>query len=170
MRLQDMSVDRSHMFGAVKCKATDDRDGDVEMDCSEEKSDFDADRKYTLTRTYTAPDDRGNTTSVVQMITVWCPKACNDDNALTAKMDVNATPNPFREESMIAFTPIASGKAVVEITDLQGRKVAELYNGQVELDVPVKLAFRPAENSSGIFIYRITLNGEVVQGRMLFQP
>lgn len=64
----------------------------MEVDYSEEKSDFDADRKYTLTRTYTAPDDRGNTTSVVQMITVWCPKACKDDKGRTAKMDVNARP------------------------------------------------------------------------------
>ncbi|MBK8499248.1 MAG: T9SS type A sorting domain-containing protein [Flavobacteriales bacterium] len=168
--VQDISVTCDAIPEPMKCKATDNCDPDVAVEYTEEKGGFDEDCKYVLTRTYTATDDCGNSASVVQYITVWCPKACKKESALTAKMDVSATPNPFRHESMIGFTPLTSGKATVEITDMQGRKVAELFNGQVERDVPVKLTFKPVDGNGGIYLYRVTLNGEVQQGRMLYQP
>jgi len=40
----------------------------------------------------------------------------------------------------------------------------------VEAGVPVRLTFHPADNSGGMFLYRIRLNGEEIRGRILFQP
>jgi hypothetical protein len=63
-----------------------------------------------------------------------------------------------------------AGDAVVEVYDMQGRRIAELYRGMVSKDQALRLTFQPVENGGGTFLYRILLNGNEVRGRMLFQP
>ncbi|HRD53128.1 MAG TPA: T9SS type A sorting domain-containing protein, partial [Flavobacteriales bacterium] len=150
-----------------KCEATDNCSAEITYDVVDEKSEMDKDGKYLITRTYYAMDDCGNVSTQVQVITVWCDKKPGQS---TAKMIASAWPNPFREESQINLEAKESGTAQVVVTDLQGRVVAELFNGHVEAGATLLLPFRPAERNGGAYIYRIRLNGEELMGRMLAQP
>ena len=85
-------------------------------------------------------------------------------------MKASVSPNPLRNDTHIDFTAPVAGDAVVEVYDMQGRRIADLYRGVVAKDQALRLNFRPVENGGGTFLYRILLNGEEVKGRMLYQP
>ncbi|MBK9175985.1 MAG: hypothetical protein IPM46_06515 [Flavobacteriales bacterium] len=168
--LEDLVIECDELPEPVECEATDNCDSDVEVTVEDVKGDYGKDCKYTVTRTYTATDDCGNSTSVTQSIVMWCPKKDCDNFILASKMSASASPNPFREQSTITFTAAESGVAQVVITDLMGRRVAELFTGHVEKDVPMSLTFQPTEKNGGTFLYRIQLNGQETIGRLMAQP
>ncbi|MBK6831681.1 MAG: hypothetical protein IPG92_13490 [Flavobacteriales bacterium] len=169
--VKDTEVDCHNVPKPVKCEVTDNCDTEVVVTVEDEEGATDEVGKYVITRTYSATDDCGNTTTIVQLITVWCDKKpSKDDGTFNPKILASVAPNPFREESTITFRAVERGTAQVEVTDMHGRKVADLFNGRVEAGVPVRLTFHPADNSGGVFLYRIRLNGEEIHGRMLFQP
>ena len=85
-------------------------------------------------------------------------------------MVVSSTPNPFRFQTKIAFVAPEAGHSLVEVYDLQGRRVAELFNSTVTKEQAVSVEFQPEYNGSGTFIYRIVLNGKEQRGRMVYQP
>ena len=156
-----------------KCEASDNCSAEVTITVEEEKGEQDEDGKYVITRTYIAIDECGNTSTQVQLITVWCDKKEEDGKGPVQagiKMVASAWPNPFREESSISITAQESGLVQVIVTDLQGRVVSELYNGHVEAGAMVVLPFRPAERNGGAYLYRVRLNGEELMGRILAQP
>jgi hypothetical protein len=102
---------------------------------------------------------------------VSCPKACKKESLLSAaKMSVSAWPNPFRHESTITLEAEESGHAQVIVTDLQGRVVAELFNGHAEAGAPINLRFQPQERNGGTYLYRVSFGGEVTMGRIIAQP
>ncbi|MEO8588705.1 MAG: hypothetical protein ABI432_05000, partial [Flavobacteriales bacterium] len=161
--VKDMKVGCKNIPEALKCSATDNCDPDVEVVVIEEISKGDCKSGYTITRTYTATDDCGNSTVISHVIYVG---GCGTGKSL----DVAVIPNPFRDECAIRFIALETGKAVVEVSDMQGRRVAELFNGYVSEGQPMNLAFKPVENGGGTFIYRIILNGNEARGRVLYQP
>ncbi|MCB9183724.1 MAG: hypothetical protein H6591_07375 [Flavobacteriales bacterium] len=164
----DIVVECDDLPAPKTCQASDNCDANVEVTVEDIQGEPDAECKYQVTRTYTATDDCGNSTSIVQHIIVWCPgESCG---GVEPKLLVTATPNPFRDMCRINFTPHQSGQAHVLVTDLMGRKVADLYNGEVAKGVPVSLEFRPLERNGGTYIYRIRINGEETIGRLIAQP
>ena len=169
--LEDLNVKCFKVPEPVACSAWDNCSGQVEVTLSEETSDMDKDGKYVITRTYTADDGCGNMTTATQLITVWCEK--KEDGKTDpdgGKILATAWPNPFRHESTISVTSNASGEAQVIVTDMQGRVVAELFNGHLEAGAPLPLVFRPAERTGGAYIYRVRMNGEETIGRIMAQP
>lgn len=167
--MADMTVFCDEVPKAPSCYAIDNCDPNVQVNFSEDKKDENCDKGYLITRTWTAMDACGNVAQAVQNITVVGKK---DDGVQggSDEMNVNVSPNPFRHEAMIAFTPTQSGKAVVEVMDMQGRKVAQPFNGTVQKGMPVRVEFKPERNGAGTFFYRIELNGKELRGRMLYQP
>ena len=161
-KVEDVKVDCKSIPEALKCTATDNCDADVEVVLSEVISEGDCKKCYTIERTYTATDDCGNTTAIAQTIFV-----CDGD---AKNLDVTVVPNPFREDCSISFTAPENGKMVIEVTDLQGRRVSELFDAQVSAGQPIRTEFHPVENGSGMFIYRILLNGNETRGRLMYQP
>jgi hypothetical protein len=168
---KDVTVDCWNIPEPLDCGAVDNCSGPVQVTMIEDKTGAGCKYNYTITRTYTAVDACGNTTSVDEVIHVVNNPILSTNGGNTAeRMVVNAAPNPFRNESVIRFDADQDGIAVVEVMDMHGRKVAELFNAQVSVDQPVQVTFRPVENGSGMFLYRITLNGNEYRGRLLYQP
>ena len=60
------------------------------------------------------------------------PRPANPGVVTTADaLQLQANPNPFRDELSIRFTLPQAGPATLEVFNLRGQKVAELYNGEV---------------------------------------
>lgn len=83
-------------------------------------------------------------------------------------------PNPFSHSTTIAFevTRGIQGQATISIYDALGRLVAE-YMIEVEGEDEYELIWNPAESHpdipAGLFGYTIYLNGETLQGVMIYQ-
>ncbi|MCB0763133.1 MAG: hypothetical protein KDB84_00395, partial [Flavobacteriales bacterium] len=169
---QDITVDCYTIPAPIECTAVDACSDQVDVTMMETKTGDGCKASYTITRTWTATDDCGNATTVDQLIHVDNHKLpfMGSNNGVGGKMLVNVAPNPFRDESVIRFTATETGHATIEVTDLQGRRVAELFNAHVSEGQPVQAIFRPVKNSSGAFIYRVTLNGIEEHGRLFHQP
>jgi hypothetical protein len=92
-------------------------------------------------------------------------EAVNSANAKS--LTVKAFPNPFKDRVTIQFTSPVSGKAVVEIFDMTGRRLEMINKGQViagrvnTVDYTV-----PATNRNSI-IYKVTVDKFSVNGRLI---
>ncbi len=175
--LHNMTVDCNGIPEPVDCVASDNCPGDVVVTMEETKTGAGCKSEYTITRTYTAVDACGNTSTTQQVIHVAPTNSApatvlGDDRPVrgTALRSANAWPNPFRGESMIRFIAAEEGHATVEVLDMQGRMIATLFSASVTEHQEVMALFNPGENSGSMFIYRIVLNGEELRGKLLHQP
>ncbi len=166
--VEDLDVDCSFIPEAPECSAVDNCDSDVKVVYSETKREGDCEKGYTIERSWTAIDACGNASEQHQTIIVSGKKQFEDKEAM--KILVSATPNPFRDQCTLTIVPKENGKAVVIITDMQGRRIAEAYNGPVTAGEATRVSFKPVDNGSGTFLYHVSLNGEEAHGRMMYQP
>ncbi|MBK7383196.1 MAG: T9SS type A sorting domain-containing protein [Flavobacteriales bacterium] len=173
-KIEDLELNCQKIPAPVACTATDNCDADVDVTVEESKGEYDKDGKYVITRTYTATDDCGNTTTVIQLITVGCdPEPVIDNgngNVFSTNLSAQVWPNPFRTNGTLIVTPKENGRASVDILDMNGRNVANLFTGTVSADQPLRLEFQPTNSEGGLYIYRIILNGQEVHGKLMHQP
>jgi hypothetical protein len=180
--VEDMTVSSDAEIPEVAdCKAFDNCSGEVYVQFTEQVVKTNACKGgYAVVRTWYAVDACGNPATMQQTITVCNTKPGKDEpgagetlqDALTglSKVSTEVAPNPFRVDCTIILTPTVTGHATVEITDMQGRKVTDLFSGLVERNVPVRLTYRPEDRSGAMYLYRVILDGEAVHGRLLYQP
>ena len=164
---QDMTVYEVDIPEPPTCNVIDNCDPEVMIAYTETVEAVD-DKEYIIVRHWTATDACGNWSEQDQSITVISKKG--DGGQIDPKMLVTVAPNPFRDQCFITFEAKEEGKAVVLITDPQGRVVSEAFNGVVSKGQPTRVAFTPVENGSGFYLYRIQMNGKEVHGRMIYQP
>ena len=80
---------------------------------------------------------------------------------------VTAYPNPFHSETTIEFTNSGNTKTgSIEIYSLEGRKVAVLYEGEMENEKTYLVKWDARENEDGIYIYKIICGDAVQTGRL----
>jgi len=162
---EDITVKCDALPISMECNAYDACSDNVSVYTSETKTGDGCKEDYTITRYWTATDGCGNTTIIDQVITVVTNLPPTPE-----AMVVSSTPNPFRFQTKIAFVAPEAGHGLVEVYDLQGRRVAELFNTTVTKEQAVSVEFQPEYNGSGTFIYRIVVNGKEQRGRMIYQP
>ncbi len=171
--LSDMTVHCKDVPEPPDCLVEDNCDDGATLTMTEDKTGDGCKKPYVITWTWTATDDCGNNTVVVQTINVinkqW-PFATKNDPTSTSTLMVQVAPNPFRDQSMIKFDAPEEGMASVEIFDLAGRSVAQIYNAPVSKGQEVRAIFTPVENGSGTYLYRVTLNDLQEHGRLIHQP
>ncbi|MFZ1331097.1 MAG: T9SS type A sorting domain-containing protein, partial [Flavobacteriales bacterium] len=162
---EDITVKCDELPAALECTANDACSNTVTVIPNEVINGAGCDEEYTIIRTWTATDDCGNSTVIDQVITVVTNLPPTPE-----AMVVSSTPNPFRFQTKIAFVAPEAGHGLVEVYDLQGRRVAELFNTTVAEAQLVSVDFKPEFHGSGTFIYRIIVNGKEQRGRMVYQP
>ncbi len=90
------------------------------------------------------------------------PTSAGDELVITGNPDdyqLNQNyPNPFNPTTEITFSTPQDGKILLEVYDLQGKKVATLVNGQRNAGFH-SITFDASQLPSGLYFYKIEANG-----------
>jgi len=74
---------------------------------------------------------------------------------------VNVIPNPFSNSTTVKIKSAEGQLTNVEVFDVLGRKIAELFNGNFP-DTPIEIRFEAAMLSAGAYFVRIQSGSEVI--------
>ena len=87
---------------------------------------------------------------------------------LDSRNQMNAYPNPFREEITISFSPDITGEVTLDVIDITGKKIATLINAQTPANSN-QVKFRPDKEASttGIYFAVLKANGKVYSKQLL---
>ncbi|MCC9138915.1 PA14 domain-containing protein, partial [Pontibacter silvestris] len=81
--------------------------------------------------------------------------------------ELTAYPNPFTNEATLAFTVAESGEAALQVYDLQGRLVKELYQGSVEAGAAKSFTLKAEGLINGIYITRLVTGSKVLTQKIM---
>ncbi|MDG1160043.1 MAG: T9SS type A sorting domain-containing protein, partial [Flavobacteriales bacterium] len=137
--------------------------------------------QYYIERTWSATDCSGNNTSFTQTISfaegvvvpaIVNPIGAGEANDLVSKNDTGAalltlSPNPVLANAKITFEVPANTDAKVEILNLNGQKVAELFNQGAEAGQTYVIDFKAGDLPVGVYLYRLTTGTEIITNRMI---
>ncbi len=146
-------------------------DFSVDLDCCPD---------YWIVRQWTATDCSGNSSTCSQIISypesnpgVNNTNSDGANNPLEATEDVrveageiSVSPNPARDITMFTFKTAYTAPSCLELFDLNGRKVADVYAGSVEAGITYQVSFDTEALATGMYTYRFT-NGSDVQIKRL---
>lgn len=89
----------------------------------------------------------------------------NERTIATTGSKLNIYPNPFNNETTIAYQPAEDAWVVVEIYDLQGTLVQRLHNNHLSSREHISLPFRPG-SSAQIYLCKVTSGNKVETKRL----
>jgi hypothetical protein len=70
-------------------------------------------------------------------------------------------PNLFSDKLNIEFSLPTQGRVTLDIIDIAGNKIAELFNGVAEGEKIYKTEFSAGDTKGGMIIYRLQTEGGV---------
>ena len=129
---------------------------------------------YWIVRQWTALDCSGNASTCTQTITfdgfeipeVSSPVAPTHVAEKT-EGTLSVAPNPASDNALFTFKAAKAGKTTLEIFDLAGAKVADVYMGVVEAGVEYKVNYNVSSMATGVYMYRLTNADNKEMGRMI---
>ena len=120
--------------------------------------------EYSIVREWTATDCSGNFSTCIQTILYSSP----DNSAMVVVADgndegrdseisiVGIQPNPASNNAMISFTSTVNGKLSLEVLDMTGRVIGNLFNNEAEAGVVYTANFDANQLASGIYMVRLS--------------
>jgi hypothetical protein len=107
----------------------------------------------------------------VTKATVGCPglKMMEDIPPDNSEKDIilKVYPNPFSSKATLMFEIPQNNHVNIEVYDLNGKLIQVLFNGDVAEKQEYNLEFDGSILSTGIYIYKMTTNEEVITGKMV---
>ncbi|MCX6291162.1 MAG: T9SS type A sorting domain-containing protein [Bacteroidetes bacterium] len=92
------------------------------------------------------------------------------DEGPTVNVDAVVYPNPFSSTATFRFMNKGeNANMTVEVYNVEGAKVCELFNNVAEKDQQYQMAWNADAYPSGLYMYRIVCGEEIVTGRLLLQ-
>jgi hypothetical protein len=82
-------------------------------------------------------------------------------------IDVRNYPNPFSGSTAISFIVPDDDHVVLNVYDIKGTLIKELFNADTKAGVQYKVDFDGTTLPPGIYIYKLTTNSNVVTGKMI---
>jgi hypothetical protein len=82
-------------------------------------------------------------------------------------LQVHAYPNPFNSIINFSFVSPVSGKARLEVFDLLGRKLANVYQGDVEANMQRSIPYKVPSAHMVPMIYKLTVGDRSTRGTLL---
>jgi hypothetical protein len=77
-------------------------------------------------------------------------------------LNLQAAPNPFSAQTTVSFTAQESGPAVLDLYDLQGKKLQQVFNGEVQAGEKQQAQVNGSRLGQGLYLLRL-VNGSQVQ-------
>jgi hypothetical protein len=90
-------------------------------------------------------------------------------NPVVENADLKVYPNPFSDRLRFEFVSPTSVNARIDIYDMTGRMIQNVFNAPVEGGVMYNAEFTPKAEISGMYIYRMTMGEAVYNGKVLFK-
>ncbi len=123
---------------------------------------------YYVVRCWSAMDCTGNEVSWCQTISfadldgdiVVFNEDSEPAQALGGINIVNVQPNPATDRSVISFTSELEGKLSLQVMDMTGRVVADLFNNNVEAGLVYRADFNAQALESGMYMVRLSNGSE----------
>jgi hypothetical protein len=85
----------------------------------------------------------------------------------SGELTLLASPNPYNSNINFNFVSPVSGVANLEIYDLMGRKLAKVFEGQVEKGIAKTIYYRVPSELRVPMIYRLTIGNKTSFGKLL---
>ena len=88
-------------------------------------------------------------------------------NLTLPSLTVSAYPNPFKSETTIEFTNNSDTRfGLIEVYSIDGKKVAVLFEGEMEKSMTYFVKWDARETPDGIYLYRLICGDAVETGRL----
>ena len=97
------------------------------------------------------------------------PKAAKIKTPDLVESALKVYPNPFSDKVTFEFVSGKDAYGVLDIFNITGQKVARILDRQVESGVMNRIEYVPLNKVSGIYIYRLDLDGTVHVGRVIYK-
>jgi hypothetical protein len=134
--------------------------------------------RYEIVRCWTAYDCAGNVTSACQTISfegstiIDAIQPDSNEDEVVLENDKNGIslavfPNPANENATFTFSSALKGRGKLEVFDMTGAKVAELFNNNIINDTEYRVDLNVSVLARGIYTYRITNGVEAEVGRLI---
>ena len=92
---------------------------------------------------WTAVDNNGNEASCSMTVTVFAVDVTNVDELQPSAIDLNVFPNPFTDRVTFRFTPQSSDRALIEIFNMSGARVAVVFDETVVTGQTYEVQYLP---------------------------
>jgi hypothetical protein len=91
-----------------------------------------------------------------------------ENNTIPIKFELFQNyPNPFNPSTNITFSLFAAATVKLQIFDMIGREVGVIVDGYMPAGTST-VEFKAPHVSSGLYVYRFTLDGQASSKKMLF--
>lgn len=87
---------------------------------------------------------------------------------LAYSLTASAYPNPFSTNTTISFTLPEDGETSLKVYNIMGKEIATLANEELSQGQH-RLTFNAAGQSSGIYVYRLTYQGQSITGKIVLR-
>jgi hypothetical protein len=133
---------------------------------------------YEIVRQWTAVDCSGNTSTCTQHISFSSTAASTGGNDGQSTIDTEAVsnertstiavaPNPANNNTMFTFKAAYAAKTSLEVFDMTGKKVADVFMGSVEAGASYNVNFNVSDLATGVYTYRLTNGSDVKIDRLI---
>ena len=133
---------------------------------------------YQIVRQWVAVDCSGNSSTCTQTISFSSSAASNGGNEGQSTIETEAVsndrtstiavaPNPANNNTVFTFKAAHAAKTTLEVYNLTGKKVADVFMGTVEAGASYNVSFNVSDLATGVYTYRLTNGSDVKIDRLI---
>jgi hypothetical protein len=89
------------------------------------------------------------------------------ENQMTGEPQHTVWPNPFSDKVNFEFLSPKDAKARLDLYDIRGTIIQTLFNESVKGNQVYKVEYIPENSISGILLYRLTIDGQMINGKLI---
>jgi hypothetical protein len=78
-------------------------------------------------------------------------------------------PNPFKDRARFEFASPIATQAKIDIYNMAGQMVQTVFDGFVEKNTTYNADFKPEEQVSGVYFYRMKLGNVIHNGKLVYK-
>ncbi|RIJ47207.1 T9SS C-terminal target domain-containing protein [Maribellus luteus] len=88
---------------------------------------------------------------------------------IVTETQLSVYPNPFSEQARFEFVSPVAAQARIDVYDMAGRMVQTIYDGFVEENTVYNAEFKPENQVSGMYFYKMKVGDSVFNGKLIYK-